>query len=292
MWGWDTYSVQPWGDSWQMGYNSRTWLLRHDAGLHVLKAVPHEQRAAFTSGLRAALIVDARGVPSGAPRLTLDGEVAGEDSGWCWALLDYVEGAPADPASPDQLARVGETLGLIHTGLRDLPALPGVMTWGHLDWLLAEEPFLDGHPWVQRAIREALEALPRDLTVGMIHCGARVGEFRIGRDAVGLVDWGDVMYAPHIYDLATTISFLPADTDPMPFLRGYLTESIIAADELRYIPSALKLRAGIEAWVYARRLRFGISIGQKGAHINSTLMERARKNIAAAEAKDEASFLP
>ena len=53
MWGWDTYSVQPWGDSWQRGYNSRTWLLRHDADLHVLKAVPHDRRAEFTSGLRA-----------------------------------------------------------------------------------------------------------------------------------------------------------------------------------------------------------------------------------------------
>jgi Ser/Thr protein kinase RdoA (MazF antagonist) len=291
MWGWDTYSVQPWGDSWQMGYNSRTWLLRHDTDLHVLKAVPADRRAEFTSGLRAALIIDAKGVPSAAPRLTLDGEVAGEDGGWCWALLDYVEGAPADPTDPDQLARVGETLGLIHAGLRDLPALPGVMAWGHLDWLLAEEPFLDGHPWIQHAIREALDALPRDLTVGMIHCGARVSEFRIRRDTVGLVDWGDVMYAPHIYDLATTISFLPAGVDPKPFLRGYLAESVIGAEELRYIPSALKLRAGIEAWIYARRLGFGISIGQKGAHVNSTLMERSRKNIAAAEAMDETSFL-
>ncbi|MFH8387744.1 phosphotransferase enzyme family protein [Kitasatospora sp. NPDC018058] len=292
LWGREAYEVEPWGDTWQIGYNSHTWLLQLDSGRHVLKAVPRDQGVKFASGLEAALLIDGQGVPSGAPLRTVDGAVAGYAGEWCWALLDYVGGTPADPADPEQLALVGRTLGRIHTGLRELPPLPGVMTWGRLDWLLVEEPFLEGRPWIQQAIRESLAALPDELTVGMIHCDPRVTEFRIDQGRAGIFDWGEAMYAPHVFDLATTLSFLDDDVDSKPFLSGYLTESVISAEELAYIPAALKLRAGIEAWIYARRLHFGVDLGQQGEHTNATLIERARTNIAAAELKDRTSYLP
>lgn len=285
LWGAQQFSVVDWPqDSFQIGYNSHTWLLADGDDLAVLKAVPADQAVKFASGLTAAGIAELAGIPAGAPRPTLDGATVAVDGPWSWALLNYVRGTRTDASDAAQLAQAGRTLGRIHTALKDTPPLPETMVWTHMEWALAPMPFLDGLEWIQQALREVMEQLPDDLSQGVIHCDPRLTEFRFDGDTIGLIDWGEVMHGPHISDLAATVSFMDEGTDPKPFLSGWAETAPGSADELVYLPVLLKARAALEGWVYARRAAFGVDLGQIGEHNNHTLIERSRQNILAAEA--------
>lgn len=293
LWDGPEFTVVPWPeDSWQIGYNSHTWLLYDGKENAVLKAVPKEQAVKFASGLRAAEIAEKAGIPSGAPRLTRDGEIVAEHGDWCWGLLEYVTGRPTDLENPAELARAGQTLGRIHAALRDVPPLPQTMVWKHMDWVLEEQPFLEGLDWIQQAIREGFDSVPAEMSDGLIHCDPRLTEFRFDGDLVGLIDWGEVMHGPHVFDLAGTLSFVEDDTDPTPFLTGYLQTSPATVDEFLHLPTMLKIRAAVEGWVYARRRYYGIDLGQVGEHTNDTLIERSRKNVLAADALPKDFYLP
>ncbi len=285
LWNGEEFAVIPWPEgTYQIGYNSRTWLVEHDGELAVLKAVPKTYAVRFASGLRAAEMAGQFGIPSGAPRRTRDGDVAAKHGDWCWGLLDYLGGRPTNTDEPRELAQVGRTLGRIHALLREVPALPGTTVWGQMDWILEPQPFLEGLEWIQQAMRESFDALPEKLSDGIIQCDPRLTEFRFDGDLVGLLDWGDVMHGPHLFDIATTLSFVDNRTDPTPFLSGYLETSPMPAEEYSNIPAMLKMRAAYEGWIYARRRHFNVNLGQIGKHTNTTLIERSRKNILAAEA--------
>ncbi|MDX2939775.1 phosphotransferase enzyme family protein [Streptomyces ipomoeae] len=293
LWDGPEFTVIPWPeDSWNIGYNSHTWLLDDGNKKAVLKAVPKEQAVKIESGLRAAEMAEKAGIPSGAPRPTRDGGIVAEHGEWCWALLEYVSGRPTDLGNPAELARAGQTLGSIHAALRDVPPLPQIMVWKHMDWVLEEQPFLEGLDWIQQAIREGFDSVPEDLSDGLIHCDPRLTEFRFDGDTVGLIDWGEVMHGPHVFDLAGTLSFIEDGTDPIPFLTGYLETSPATVDEFRHLPAMLKVRAAVEGWVYARRRHHGIDLGQVGEHTNDTLIERSLKNVLAADALPKDFYLP
>ncbi|MEU5539916.1 phosphotransferase [Streptomyces sp. NPDC020362] len=293
LWGGPEFAVVPWPeDTWKIGYNSHTWLLERNSERAVLKAVPKEQGTKFESGLHAAEISEWSGIPSGAPRRTRNGKIVVEHGDWCWALLEYVAGRPTDPENPVELAQAGRTLGRIHVALRDVPPLPQTMVWEQMDWALVEQPFLDGLEWIQQAIREGFDAVPENLSDGKIHCDPRLTEFRFDGDRVGLLDWGEVMHAPHVFDLAATLSFIEEGIDAEPFVSGYLETSPASADELIYLPTMLKIRAALEAWVYARRQYYGVDLGQIAEHTNASLIERSRENILAAEALPKDFYMP
>ncbi|MEU6229193.1 phosphotransferase [Streptomyces sp. NPDC047042] len=292
-WNRPDFTVVPWPeDTWKIGYNSYTWLLEGNGERAVLKAVPKEQQIKFESGLRAAEMSERAGIPSGAPRPALDGKIVVEHGDWCWALLEYVAGRPTDPENPAELAQAGRTLGRIHAALRDVPPLPQTMAWNQMDWALADQPFLDGLDWIQKAIREGFDATPKTLSDGIIHCDPRLTEFRFDGDRVGLLDWGEVMHAPHVFDLAATLSFLEEETDWEPYVSGYLETSPGPVDDLIYLPIMLKTRAALEGWVYARRKYYGIDLGQVAEHTNASLIERSRENILAAEALPKDFYMP
>ncbi|MEU2085800.1 phosphotransferase [Streptomyces albus] len=295
---WDAtdLTVVPWPeDIWQTGYNSHTWLLE---GAHggagdrwVLKAVPREQAVKFRSGLRAADLVERAGIPAGAPRGTRTGGLVAEDGDWCWALLTFVPGRPTDLTAPAELAAAGRTLGHIHAVLRGVAPLPRTMVWSQMDWVLEEQPFLEGREWITQALREGFQEASGKLSEGILHCDPRLTEFRFEGDRVGLLDWGEVMHGPHVFDLAGTLSFVEDDTDPAPFLAGYLETSPASAEELRRLPAMLKVRAAMEGWIYARREYHGVALGQGAEHTNASLIERARENVRAADALSADSYL-
>ncbi|GAA2617973.1 phosphotransferase enzyme family protein [Streptomyces axinellae] len=294
LWEAEGFTVAPWPEgTWQTGYNSHTWLLERSGARVVLKAVPKAQAVKFASGLRAAELAEQAGIPAGAPRRTRAGDLVAEHGPWCWGLLEYVAGRPPEPGNPQDLARAGHTLGRIHAALRDIPPLPQTLVWPHLDWLLAEQPFLEGREWIQQAIREGLEtAASENLSSGVIHCDPRLTEFRFEEDRAGLLDWGEVMHGPHVFDLAGTLSFLDEETDPATFLAGYLETSPAPACDFTSLPVMLKVRAATEGWIYASREYHGVDLGQSLEYSNAKLIERARDNVRAAGELPPDAYLP
>ena len=266
---------------------------RRGAQQYVLKAVPGDHGGRFEVGLRMASTVAESGIPTGAPRSTVDGGLVVREGDWCWALLDYLGGHRVDVNDPEQLHRVGRPLGRVHRELRNVPPPDHVMVWGQMDWLLAEAEFLEPYPWIQRAIAEAFDDLPDGLVTGMVHGDPRVTEFRIDGGTVGLLDWGEVMYAPHVFDVATILSYLDPETDSGPLLHGYLTESVVAAEELAHVNVMRKFRYAAEAWIYAMRNGLGITLGQDGTeHTNMSILEQKQKNIAAIDSGDKNLKIP
>jgi hypothetical protein len=55
------------------GMGSATWLVSHGGRCWVAKSVARPQRTQFSGGLSVAALVDAAGIPAGAPVPTLDG---------------------------------------------------------------------------------------------------------------------------------------------------------------------------------------------------------------------------
>ncbi|WP_019546339.1 phosphotransferase enzyme family protein [Streptomyces sulphureus] len=293
-WEAEGFEVVPWPEgTWQIGYNSHTWLLEAGSERVVLKAVPQAQAVKFASGLRAAELAERAGVRAGAPRRARDGGIVVEQGPWCWGLLEYVAGRPPELDSPSDLALAGRTLGLIHAALRDVPPLPQTLVWTRMDWLLAEQPFLEGREWIQQAIREGMEAASAEkLSDGVLHCDPRLTEFRFDGREAGLLDWGEVMHGPHVFDLAGTLSFVEEGTDPAPFLSGYLETSPAPVDDFTRLPAMLKVRAATEGWIYASREYHGVDLGQSPEYSNAKLIERARENVRAAEMLSPDFYVP
>src|SRR5690242_17289779 len=72
------------------GMNSATWLVQADGRRWVAKAVPADDQPGFAGGLAVAAIVDAGGIPSGAPLPAGDGSLAVAVDGWLLGLLAWV----------------------------------------------------------------------------------------------------------------------------------------------------------------------------------------------------------
>src|SRR5215468_11967632 len=94
------------------GMNSATWWVDIDGVRRfVAKSVPAANRDGFLAGLAVAALVEAGGVPAGAPLPTPDGLAASLPDGSPIALLGYVDG---DELTEDDGATVGRTLGQVH----------------------------------------------------------------------------------------------------------------------------------------------------------------------------------
>lgn len=292
LWGRDDLRVLPWErDSVDLGFHSYTYLVGSDSDLYVAKCVPVDQGPKFTSGLKVALVVEDHGISAGAPLPTVEGEVSAYQGEWCWALLRHVDGGRADENNPDHMRLAGETLGAVHTALVGTPPPPDILRWDHLDVMMsAEAPFLEDKPWIQQAMREAHETVSGKVTMGVLHADASMNTFRVKPDSMGLFDWGEVMYGPFLFDVATALSYLDKSVDVGPLLRGYMAKAPVSRSELAFIGTLLKFRAAAEAWIYARREWVGNNIGNLGDLTNANLLDRARKNLASAE-EDGARFL-
>lgn len=285
MWGWDGWEVRPWDrDPIDMGYNSYTFLAEHDSRKHVVKCVPAGMGPKFTDGLSVAKVVEEHGIPAGGPLLTTSGEVTAYQGEWCWAVLKHLDGEQGSEKVPDHLCRVGETLGAIHGALLATPPPAHITRWDRLDAMLADAPFLTDKPWIQQAMHEARDAVPADATMGLTHADPVIAAFRMGDGWTGIIDWGEVAYAPCLYDVAITLSYLEESVDARPLLEGYLAKSPVQRSELSLLGPLLKFRAAAEAWVYARREWTGNNVGfDGGPYTNAMLIERAQRNIESAE---------
>jgi Ser/Thr protein kinase RdoA (MazF antagonist) len=285
LWGWQEWSVRPWHrDAADLGYNSHTHLVIHESERYVVKVVPKEVGPKYTDGLAVAALVEAAGIPTGAPVPTAAGDLTAYDGERCWGVLRFLDGTRVDTADARHLGLVGQTLGRIHAVLQHVEPPPHLLRWDQLGGAFGDAPFLADKAWILEAFGAAFAALPSDLTMGLIHCDPHADSFRIGATAVGVIDWGEVMYAPCLLDVATTLSYFDESVDARPFLASYLETAPMRRTELAALAAMLKLRAAAEAYIYASRDWMGNNVGfDGGQHDNVSLLERARKNIDSAE---------
>ncbi|GAA0553186.1 hypothetical protein GCM10010172_39660 [Paractinoplanes ferrugineus] len=291
-WGAEDFTVVSWPEQdWHAGWNSRVWLLERDGERAVLKAVPEHLPTRLRPGLEAAEIVEAAGIPAGAPYRTTGGDVAADADDWTWVLLRYVPGRSASAADHDDLALAGRVLGRVHTALSDVPETPETSVFTQRDWLTMEQPFLVGdNAWIPAAIEAGFAAMPADLSTGLIHGDPQINDFRVGPEATGLIDWAEVLHAPYVFDLGILLSTLGAGVDPEPLLAAYLSAAPVKAAEFAYLPEMMKIRAAIEGWIFASRDAFGIELGDS-SYTNAEIVQLARGRYLAAEALAPDHFL-
>lgn len=239
------------------GMNSRTWHVTAGDRRWVAKAVPAAAGARFISGLAVAGIVDAAGIPAGAPEPTTDGATWMSVDDHALALLRFVDGDALVGDDPEEQRLMGTTLARAHRALigSEVPDA------GTFHWLDADAPHLDFEPWVRTSVRRAVEAydaLPSDtLTIGLLHTDPAPEAFlldsRMG--TCGLIDWDTGLVGPLMYDVASAVMYLGGAENASPFLAAYLAAGTLASVELeRSLAPMLRLRWAVQADYFARRL--------------------------------------
>ena len=264
------------------GMNSRTWHVTAGDRRWVAKAVPADAGARFTSGLAVAGIVDAAGIPAGAPEPTPVGRtwIAMDDH--VLALLRFVGGEALVGDEPDEQRLMGTTLARAHQALIGSQ----VRDAGTFHWLDIDAPHLDVEPWVRPAVRQAMEAYealpPARLTIGLLHTDPAPEAFLLdrGTGVCGLIDWDTGLVGPLMYDVASAVMYLGGAEYAEAFLAAYLAFGILAPAEIeRSLNTMLRLRWAVQADYFARRLATNDLTGIADADENQRGLDDARRAI-------------
>ncbi|MCF0083296.1 phosphotransferase [Streptomyces lomondensis] len=259
-----------------------TFRLSTDSGNHLVKVSPPDEAEAVVDLQTAAM----RYLESTAPqlpvqrvKLTADGDdnvtlTLKDGRTRVLRVFDFVDGPVLARTNPDaeQLAKVGEMLGLIDVALRTFthPADRRGLAWDirHFHQLteLVEHTPVPEHRQLARAVFQLFEeaVVPRlsDLETQVIH-----GDFspynvvvdpKSDRFVTGVIDFGDTMRSAVIFDPAVPMANLLGRTPDQPwqeacaFAAGYQRERPIKASELPLLPVAalarLTLRALLTNW--------------------------------------------
>jgi homoserine kinase type II len=264
------------------GMNSRTWHVTAGDRRWVAKAVPADAAARFVSGLAVAAIVDAAGIPAGAPEPTPDGRTWIAIDDHVLALLRFVGGKALVGDEPDEQRLMGSTLARAHQALSGSE----VSHAGTFHWLDADAPHLDVESWVRPAVRQAIEAYdalpPATLTIGLLHTDPAPEAFLLdrGTGVCGLIDWDTGVVGPLMYDVASAVMYLGGPDHASAFLEAYLAAGTLASAELeRSLAPMLLLRWAVQADYFARRLATNDLTGISGSGENREGLEDARRAI-------------
>lgn len=153
VWGLEDPHVEPAGS----GMNSRTWLVEAENARFIAKLVPADQHDRFVSGLAVSRMVEASGLPAGAPVETSEGSHWTPIADSTLALLAFVDGRPLVGDEPREQRLIGQTLGRAHRVLEGR-VVPGALEF---PWMDPEAHHLEVEPWVRPAIVGALEEWER-----------------------------------------------------------------------------------------------------------------------------------
>ena len=255
-------------DAWQLGtiasirrhgygLNSMTWMVSADTGIWIVKAVPVTEAAQFNAGLAVATHLEAAGLRTGAPRVTRMGDLSKAMSDAQVAVLPLIAGRAIDPTNPGEQQLWGATLGRAHCLLRRAARPAGVMEW---HWVDVTADHLDVQPWVRPAVHEVVAEVSAvqqrmPLTTGLLHADPGPTSFLIDDSGqVAVIDWGAVTWGPLIYDVASPRICLQDDAGFDRFLGGYLSTSLLPAEELTALPTFVRFRWAVQADYFARRI--------------------------------------
>ena len=192
------------------GMGSATWFVSRGGDRWVAKAVAPALGEQFAGGLSVATILDAAGIPAGAPVPTLDGRSLVVVDGHPLALLTWVAGEALADAGDGVQRVIGETLASVHETLRG-SSVAGAQRF---HWVRPQAAHLEARPWIRPAVTAAVAALeqlgPASMTWGLLHADPAPEHFRLeaASGRCGLIDWSVALEGPLLYDLASAVMYI------------------------------------------------------------------------------------
>ena len=239
------------------GMGSATWLVSQDGRRWVAKAVVPGLRVQFAGGLSVATMLDAAGIPAGAPVPTQDGRSVVDVGAGSVALLTWVGGEPLTGAGARDQRVIGETLVTVHQ------ALQGASVTGaqRFHWVRPQAEHLALRPWIRPAVTAAVAALdrldPSSLTWGLLHADPAPEHFRLDPSTgrCGLIDWSVALEGPLLYDLASAVMYVGGPDNGGHLVEAYLRRAVVPSAEVeRALPVLLRFRWAVQADYFAQRI--------------------------------------
>lgn len=260
------------------GMNSATWWVEVGGERRwVAKAVPATDRDDFVGGLAVATLVEAGGIPAGAPVACRSGPVATLPDGRPIALLGHVPGEELTEGDGD---RVGATLGRAHRILGDA-TVDGARPLHGID---LDEPYMGVRDWIRPAVASALRDLDTSwLTYGLLHTDPSPEAFRAdaATGGIGLIDWSVAMRGPLMFDVASGVMYVGGPDRAGPLLDAYLGTGALDATEVeRALVPMLRYRAAVQAMYFAWRTYHDDLTGIADADGNERGLSHARTMLA------------
>jgi Ser/Thr protein kinase RdoA (MazF antagonist) len=263
--------------------NSQTWFVARGSERWVAKLVRVGTHPNFAAGLTVAALVEAAGVPAGAPRPALDGRLAVTLGGSALALLTFVDGEELSGRREVQRRLIGATLAHVHRALAGHD-VPGALRF---HWLDPEAEHLELRAWLRSAIASALaawELIPPDsLTWGLVHTDPAPEAFRLDpRTGVcGLIDWDRALVGPLLYDVASAVMYVGGPRRAEGLVREYLSGGPLTKEEVGDgLEPMLRFRWAVQADYFARRLATDDLTGIADPAENERGLEDARRGLA------------
>jgi homoserine kinase type II len=262
--------------------NSRTWFVAAEKTRFIAKLVPADQHDRFVSGLAVSQLVEASGLPAGAPIETSDGSLWTRIGDNTLALLTFVDGRPLVGDDPGEQKLIGETLARAHR------ILAGRVVAGALrfHWIDPAAEHLDVEAWVRPAILSALEKWerlpPPSLTWGLLHTDPAPEAFLVSAESAscGLIDWDTGVVGPLMYDVASAVMYLGGPGWSTAFLAAYVAEGNLPEEEVgRALEPMLHMRWAVQADYFARRVAIDDLTGIAGPHENIAGLADARHGL-------------
>ncbi|HZM72434.1 MAG TPA: phosphotransferase [Candidatus Polarisedimenticolia bacterium] len=237
------------------GMNSQTWLVTSGERRWVAKAVDPAS-VNLGAGLAVASIVEAAGIPAGAPLLTRAGASTVAIDGRELALLGFVTGVELT-GTDDEQPTIGRTLARVHRAL----AGQAVAGADQFHWLDASADHLDLRGWLRPAIATVLERWqhipPSSLTWGLVHSDPAPEAFRYdARTGVcGLIDWDRALMGPLMYDVASAVMYGGGPARARPLLDAYTAAGGLEAPEIERTLEVMRaVRWAVQADYFAKRI--------------------------------------
>lgn len=265
------------------GMNSQTWFVDMGAGRFVAKAVPRDRAGSFEAGLAIATLVEASGLPTGAPVPTTDGRSCVRIDDSALALLRFVPGEEVTGESVEERVMMGSTLGRAHMAL----AGHEVAGAGPFHWIDTSAAHLEVRPWVRPAVERTIAAYdaipPASLAWGLLHTDPAPEAFRLDptTGACGLIDWDLGIVGPLLYDLASAEMYVGGPGRSGPLIGAYLATGALEADEVdRALRPMAKMRWAVQADYFARRIATDDRTGIDSDSENEKGLDDARRGLA------------
>jgi homoserine kinase type II len=267
------------------GMNSQTWLVTSGEDRWVAKAVPGSSQPGFAAGLAVAALVEAAGVPAGAPVPTRDGRLAVPLGGRTLGLLTFVPGEELSGGDAHEQHLIGSTLGRVHRALA-AAEVPGA---DRFHWIDLDAGHLRVREWVRPAIAAVLaeweRADPAVFTQGLLHSDPAPEAFRFdpATGVCGLIDWDRALLGPLLYDVASAVMYVGGPVRARPLLAAYIAEGALSGSEVdRGLESALRMRWAVQADYFAWRIATDDQTGISSPAENEKGLEDARRALLAA----------
>ena len=185
-------------------------------------------------------------------------------------VVTWIEGEPLLTAGIDagRAAKLGTALANLHNALRGYshPGENPVLLWD-LQRAVELRPLLDliDDPNLRQIVARAVDdfesnVAPRDLPTQVIHGDANPENVLVTASGTGFIDFGDMVRAPRVFDVAIAAAYLRCEKDdPLAFIRpfvdGYHATARLGEDETGLLFDLVRARLAATVTLLYWRLR-------------------------------------